>query len=222
MESWRSGLLFAHLPVDVGKLLVSQAKVVEVETNAQLCSEGSPAAKLFLIKKGQARYYRLSETGKETILYWLGPGDTFGLGTLLPHPSPYLGSASAACPCTILSWDHHTIRRIALAYPQVACNAIAIVLRYLAAASERHLRLFGNSARDRIARTLLDLGRRTGDVTASGVDLHITNDELASLADVSRFTVSRTLSSWDREGAVKKARKELHINAPEKLLRILH
>jgi CRP-like cAMP-binding protein len=202
--------------------MVSRAKVLDLQKNAQLCEEGRPAGHLYLIKRGQARYYRVSQSGKETILYWLAPGDTFGLGTLLSHPEPYFGSASSVSPCRILAWDHHTIRGLAHDFPQIACNAIGIVLRYLATASERHARIFGNTAKDRIARTLLDLGKRTGDLSAGGVDLHITNEELASLADVSPFTVSRTLSEWNHEGAVKKARKALHINAPEKLVRHAH
>jgi CRP-like cAMP-binding protein len=222
MESWRSGLLFANLPEHVCDLMVSRAKVIDVQKNAQLCTEGRPAGHLFLIKRGQARFCRLNQNGKETILYWLAPGDTFGLGTLLSRPEPYFGSASSVSTCRILSWDHHTIRGLAHDVPQIACNAIGIVMRYLAIASERHARIFGNSARDRIARTLIDLGKRTGDLSAGGVDLQITNEELASLADVSPFTVSRTLSEWNEEGAVTKARKALHINAPEKLVRHAH
>jgi CRP-like cAMP-binding protein len=50
------------------------------------------------------------------------------------------------------------------------------------------------------------------------VEVDIKNEDLASLADVSFFTVSRLMSNWDREGVVKKSRGKIVIRSPEKLL----
>jgi DNA-binding transcriptional regulator YhcF (GntR family) len=41
---------------------------------------------------------------------------------------------------------------------------------------------------------------------------------LASLADVSSFTASRTLNKWERQGVVEKSRGKVVIRSPEKLL----
>ena len=214
--AWTTARLFEGLQQSVKTALMADARRMEVSSNVQLCAEGDTAAQLFLILTGQAKYCRLTRDGRQIILYWLGPGDTFGLGTLAADPVPYVGSAYSVSDCQIVSWTHANIRRFALAHPQLACNAVSIVLHYLSAGVERHSGILGSSAKDRVAKTLINLAKRN--VNPDGIDLHITNEELASLADVSPFTVSRVLNEWSRHGAVKKERKVLHINAPEALV----
>jgi len=214
--AWTTARLFEGLQQSVKTALMAEARRMEVSANVQLCSEGEAAAQLFLILKGQAKYCRLTRDGKQVILYWLGPGDTFGLGTLAADPVPYVGSAFSVSDCQIVAWTHANIRRLALAHPQLACNAVSIVLHYLSAGAERHSGILGSSAKDRVAKALIGLAKRH--VSPEGIDLHITNEELASLADVSPFTVSRVLNNWSRHGALTKQRKILHIHAPEALV----
>ena len=45
-----------------------------------------------------------------------------------------------------------------------------------------------------------------------------TNEELAAQANVSPFTVSRSLNRWARRGVLSKSRGKVFIKAPEKLL----
>jgi len=211
-----SARLFEGLPQSVKASMLAGARTIAVPANSQLCAEGETASHLFLIMKGQAKYCRVTRDGKQVILYWLGPGDTFGLGTLAADPMPYLGSAHSVSPCKIVSWPHATVRHFALDHPQLACNAVGIVLVYLSAGAERHSGILGSSAKDRVAKALINLGKRS--VTPDGIDLHITNEELASLADVSPFTVSRVLNEWHRKGALTKGRKALRIHTPEALV----
>jgi len=175
--AWTTARLFEGLQQSVKTALMADARRVEVSSNVQLCREGDTAAQLFLILKGQAKYCRLTRDGKQVILYWLGPGDTFGLGTFAAQPQPYVGSAYSVSDCEIASWSYTSIRRFALAHPQLACNAVNIVLHYLSAGAERHSGILGSSAKDRVAKALIDLAKRH--VNPEGIDIHITNEELA-------------------------------------------
>jgi CRP-like cAMP-binding protein len=65
---------------------------------------------------------------------------------------------------------------------------------------------------------LTDLGDRVGQATPGGVEVVVKNEQLASLADINRFTTSRLLSKWQRMGAVKKSRGKILIECPEQLL----
>ena len=202
------------------KLILAEARTMKFAGNAQLCTEGKPASQLFLMNKGEAKYYRVTKSGKQVILYWLRPGDTFGLATLLPHPLPYIASAEAVSKCEVSLWTHATMQRLAQEYPLLKCNALRIVLLYLSFQTDRHSGILSETAKERLAKTLVNLGMRNGHVNPAGVDLDITNEQLASLADVSPFTVSRILNEWKREGAVSKQRKALRICSPEALVSI--
>lgn len=200
--------------------VLAEARQQNFREGAQLCREGEKASTLFLVTNGNAKLSRLTKAGKQVILYWLGPGDAFGLGTLLADPLPYLASAEAISRCEVSAWSYVVIRRLAQEYPQICSNALRIVLLYLSFQTERHSGLLDNNAKGRIAKTLVHLANRSGRVNPDGIDLDITNEQLASLADVSSFTVSRVLNEWQRKHDLTKRRNGLHIYAPEAI--VLH
>jgi histidinol-phosphate/aromatic aminotransferase/cobyric acid decarboxylase-like protein len=117
-------------------------------------------------------------------------------------------------------WLVAELDKVTLPYHLDAAKQIAgrLALRYVAVFAERHIQLVSGTAEQRLARTLSRLGTQSGIPTATGVDVAITNELLAALSDVSRFTASRTLGSWSREGAVRKSRGHVYITSPEKLL----
>jgi CRP-like cAMP-binding protein len=179
---------------------------------------GDEAACLFLLREGNVKYYRLTGKGDEMILYWLSPGDTFGLSTLLKDPPRYIGSAEANNDCTLWVWPHSSIRKLCGVHPQLCENALRITMNYLAAYADRHAGIATRTAQQRLAHALLQIGHRAGRLHPAGVDIDITNEQLGGLADVGVFTASRLLSKWVREGTIAKSRGRIRIHAPEKLL----
>jgi CRP/FNR family transcriptional regulator len=183
-----------------------------------ICREGAAPSHLYLLKSGRAKFYRLSRSGDEVLLSRLAPGDVFGLGTLLARPVPYIGTAEATRDSEILVWERSRIRKFARTYPRLAENALGIVLRYLSAHMDRLVDLATSTASDRLARVVLHLGKRAGHVVPTGVEIVVSNAELAALANVSPFTVSRFLNRWARTGALTKSRGKIFIHSPEKLV----
>jgi CRP-like cAMP-binding protein len=59
-------------------------------------------------------------------------------------------------------------------------------------------------------------GRKTSD----GICVDLTNEQLANAANVTPFTASRILSSWQRIGAVAKTRGQLMLLSPQQLFAI--
>ena len=97
-------------------------------------------------------------------------------------------------------------------------GSLRISLHYVAQFAERHISLASCSMEERLARTLTELGDRSGQATPGGVEVDVKNEQLASLADVNYFSTSKLLKKWQRIGAVKKSRGKVLIQCPEKLL----
>ena len=74
-----------------------------------------------------------------------------------------------------------------------------------------------HSARQRLAHLLVALARGIGQKVPDGVELDITNEELAYSANVTLFTVSRFVSQWQRQGFVRKGRGKILLRSPERL-----
>jgi CRP-like cAMP-binding protein len=198
--------------------ILSNATIRGFHAKEVIFRSGELAKRLYLLRKGSVKFYRVSHHGNEVVLGWLMPGELFGLGTLPAHPLNYLGTAEALDDCEAYVWEHTSILRLALHYPRLAANSLRISLHYVAQFAERHISLASCSMEERLARTLTELGDRSGQATPGGVEVDVKNEQLASLADVNYFSTSKLLKKWQRMGAVKKSRGKILIQCPEKLL----
>jgi CRP-like cAMP-binding protein len=191
---------------------------LEIEPKTRICTGGDRAKHIFVLSSGTVKYSRLTAKGEEVILRLFTPGESFGFATLLPNPLNYLGTAEALSACELLVWNHGEMSRLCSRHQQINTNALRIALQLLESVSDRHCNLFDGRASYRVARALIDIGHRSGEMHPQGIDVHITNEQLGSLADVGRFTVSRVLSGWNKAGVVTKEREKVRIHSPEGLL----
>ena len=179
---------------------------------------GEAAEQLFLLRKGRVQFSRLARTGRQIVMGILVPGDVFGLGTILAQHVHYIGTAESLESGEVLVWTRETMQALTGRHPQLSENALRVALHYVAVFAERHESLVTVSAEQRLCRALTRLGDSTGTRTRSGIEVRIKNEQLASLADVSPFTVSRLLKQWERDGVISKSRGIVRILSPENLL----
>jgi len=176
------------------------------------------AEHFFLVTTGLVDFYVLTPNGDKLLIRRMAKGDIFGVASLLSNPQGYMGTTQAVCSSEVLVWQHHVISQLTNRYPLLAQNALRTVLGYLATSVKRHTALVSHSAEERLAYTLTRLGSRTGHTVPAGIEVKIKNEDLASLADVGYFTVSRILNRWIRTGALEKKRGRILIRCPERLI----
>ena len=209
--------LLAGVDPDERQAIVAKSRRQTLHPSQVLFRTGERAEQLFVLRKGRVQFGRLSSAGREVVMGILGPGDVLGLACLLPS-SNHIGTAEALDRGEVQVWSRHVIRRFAHKYPQVHGNALQIAIAHVAEFADRLERLVSGTAEQRLARALTSLGVRIGTPSHSSIDILIKNEQLASLADVSPFTVSRLLKQWEREGVISKSRGIVRILSPEDLL----
>ncbi|HXJ88152.1 MAG TPA: Crp/Fnr family transcriptional regulator [Candidatus Binatia bacterium] len=188
------------------------------DANSVVTDQGQPADHLFLLTKGRGRFFFITEDGRKLILLWLPAGEILGVRTLLPVPSSYVASAEVLRESWALVWDRNTIRDLAARYPRLLDNALLIASEYLAEHMESYIALTRHNARQRLAHVLTTIAPSVGRKVPKGIELDVTNEELANAANVTLFTASRVLSEWQRTGDVLKSRGKLLLRCPERLL----
>jgi CRP-like cAMP-binding protein len=67
---------------------------------------------------------------------------------------------------------------------------------------------------------LVTVANGFGRKTSGGTCVELTNEQLANAANVTPFTASRILSSWQRTGAIVKTRGQLMLRSPQELFAI--
>jgi CRP-like cAMP-binding protein len=178
-----------------------------------------PAERMFLLTKGQGRQFVITSGGRRLILNWLTAGQFFGGVTLLAAPYRYLVSTEVDPDSCLLVWDRKTVREFVTRLPVLLDNALSIaVTEHIAWAISARISLMSDDARGRIANLLLSLACGIGNVCTDGVEIKIGNEDLAAGANVTPFTVSRTLREWQREGILTKRRGRLLLQRPELLM----
>jgi CRP-like cAMP-binding protein len=183
-----------------------------------IISQGNPADHLYLLTRGRARYFYITKSGRKTLLLWLTPGEILGTAAILSRPSEYLMSAEAIKDSSFLVWDRAVIRDLAVRYPRLLENALLWGSNYLGWYLADHVALVCETARERLAQVLIQLAGVIGQKSPEGVEFDVTNEELASAANITPFTASRLLSEWQTDGAVIKRRGRILLRSPEQLL----
>jgi CRP-like cAMP-binding protein len=85
--------LLAGIEPEARRAILAGSHRRTIQPAQVLCRTGEPADRLFLLRKGRVRLGRLSSTGREVVLGILGPGDMFGLGSVLAANVDYIGTA---------------------------------------------------------------------------------------------------------------------------------
>jgi CRP-like cAMP-binding protein len=197
--------------------ILKAATPLQFPANSIVLDQGDPANNIFLLTIGRARHFFITEEGQKILLNWLVPGDTFGGYAVLATPTSYLVSTETVKDSGVLVWDHVTLRGLVSRYPKLLDNMLFIASDYLAWYLAANIALTCHPARQRLAQVLVSLARGIGQKVSDGIELDVTNEELANAANVTLFTASRFLSQWQRQGALVKSRGKVLLRSPERL-----
>ena len=201
------------------KAILRAAKEQRFSANSIVINQAHRAEHLFLLTHGHARHFFITEDGQKILLRWLVPGEITGAAALLLKPSRYLMGTEVVKDSRFLMWNRITLQRLTARYPRLLLNLVSIAEVYLDWYLTAHLALTCDSARKRCASVLTNIGRAAGQEVAGGIELAVTNEELASAAAITLFDASRFINDWQRSGALTKTRGKILLRSPDSLLR---
>lgn len=212
IEQLRSISCFSGLDSAQLQVLAQNVTTQTFERGETIFHQASTGSVLYGIVAGQVRIFTVSESGQELSVTIFRAGDFFGELALLDG-QPRSASAMAMCRTTAL-----LLHRAAFLHAIATQPPIAVPLMEALAARIRqgtsHAEMLGTgSAPQRIARQLLLLAERYGRSEGSRIriDLRLTQDDLASLAGVTRETANRVLATFRNQGLVVVSRTDVSI-----------
>lgn len=163
---------------------------------------------------------KLNEQGKEVILRYIGTGEvTAAIAVLKNWDYPVTAESVEKTDVTV--WDKPTTIQMMHTYPDIAINLLGIILERIDDVQNRYLEVCTEQVDQRIARSLLRLMRRAGSKTRDGIliDIPLSRQNIADYSGTTLYTVSRTLSAWEKNGWIKSGRAQIVITAPHDLVR---
>jgi CRP-like cAMP-binding protein len=206
------GALFSGLSDELASALLAAATVRASQRGATLFYQGDAPDQLLQVVSGLVRMTQISAEGTQTTLRIMRSGDLIGCVAVLQE-FPYPATASAIEDTTVLSWRSATLLDWIGQHPEVMNNILRIVGARTKDMVQRVGDMSSKKVERRIAAALLRLAAQAGTKTADGIDIlfPVTRDDLAEMAGLTYFTISRTLSVWQRQGLVSSGRQRMKV-----------
>ena len=185
-----------------------------------LLHEGDRSETLFIVNEGQVKLTKLSRDGREQIIRILKSGDFFGELNIFGEGQAANFTARAMDGVKICSLSRSEMEGILAENPSIAVKLLSSLSRRVAETENLAHTLSSHDADTRTAFVLLELIQDHGRAMADGVlvRLPLSREELAAYAGLTRETLSRRLSDFEKRGLVRSlAPREILIPDPEKL-----
>ncbi|PDW03324.1 Crp/Fnr family transcriptional regulator [Candidatus Viridilinea mediisalina] len=212
-ELLRNVPIFARLNPNQLNLLEASLGTCSFARGETIFAQGREGDLLYLIVDGQVRIFTVSQLGQEISVKIFRTGDFFGELALLDG-QPRSASAQAMCATHTLTLHRQAFHEAIQSMPAIAVLVLEELSNRLRRTNTYIEHLASYSAPQRIVRTLIDLADQHGvseDGVMARINLHLTQDDLASLAGTSRETVNRVLASLREQGLIQIERARVSV-----------
>jgi CRP-like cAMP-binding protein len=215
------GALFSGLSDELASLLLAAAAVRQSQPSTALFHQGDAPDQLLQVVGGLVRMTQISAEGTQTTLRIMRSGDLLGCVAVLQQ-FPYPATATAMEDTIVLSWRSATLLDLIGKHAPIMDNILRIVGARTKDMVQRVGDMSGKNVERRVAAALLRLAAQAGTKTAGGTTIlfPVTRDDLAEMAGLTYFTISRTLSAWQRQGLVSSGRQRMTVLDPDRLAEI--
>jgi CRP/FNR family cyclic AMP-dependent transcriptional regulator len=198
------GLLSRLPPKFSGKLMGE--KTVSLRRGEMLFERGDPGDGCYWLQRGVLAVCVGSAAGEHRILAILGPGAIVGELAMIDG-LPRSASVQAVRDCQLTFVSRSAFRAMLQDHPEIYADLVSTLAARLRQSDEEMLASSFLSVRARVARALLQFASQLGEEIEPGrllIQHRVTHNDLAAMAGVARESVSRTLSTWQRQKIVQR------------------
>lgn len=203
--------LFQNLEATARTSVADAGKRLTLDAGYSLWQQGDAPEIVALVIAGRFKETVIDAHGGQKTLHLMRAGDMLGCSSAFGRFSRP-ASATATEKSELLYWPTDRFTALMHVFPQLAINVLGITGRQTASLLRRLHEATSENADRRIARIVLRLAA-IGDVGLNDapIELTLSRQDLAELSDTTLFTVSRTISAWNRMEIVKAGRGRLTV-----------
>ncbi len=209
--------LLLHLGAAARESIIDAGRRMTLDAGFSLWQQGDAPEILAVIIAGQFKETVIDAQGGQKTLHLMRAGDLLGCASAFGNfPRP--ATAMATETSELLYWPTDRFTALMHVFPQLAINVLGSTSRQTESLLRRLHEATSENADRRIARIVLRLAA-IGDVglKEAPIELALSRQDLAELSDTTLFTVSRTVSAWNRMQIVKAGRGRLIVIDPGRL-----
>lgn len=160
--------------------------------------EGDELQSSYKIVSGAVRLSRMTEDGRRHIVGFRGAGEFVGF----EWEHEYALSAEAVRDVVAIRYMRARVDRMMEQRADVRESVVSLIRNELRSAHEHLITLGCQSARQRVANFLLQLGQRSKASDGDTIEIELGRQDMADYLGLTLETISRTLSEFKRVGAI--------------------
>ncbi|NPD66805.1 helix-turn-helix domain-containing protein (plasmid) [Lichenicola cladoniae] len=174
----------------------SDGVILRFGSDQTIYTEGERGHIFFKVLSGTVRACKFFYDGRRQINAFHTAGDVFGVEA----GTDYSYTAEAVCDCSVISYRRQELDRLTLLDAGLSRQLFFYAMRNLAHAQGHGLLLGRKSAIEKVATFLIDWSEQSSEKGI--IVLSMTRKDLADYLGLTIETVSRTLSSLERQGII--------------------
>ncbi|MCF8011333.1 MAG: Crp/Fnr family transcriptional regulator [Clostridiales bacterium] len=198
---------------------ISELVIKRFYTNGNIIFlAGEPGEGVFFLKSGRIKIIKNDREGREQILHFINPGETFG-GVVPFGDNSYPATAAVTEPSEIHIIHNQDMEKLIIENPEIAVGLLKIMARRLRFSQQQINDLALKNTTSRMASMLLYLSAEHGTRTSRGtkINISLTKQELGKLIGTSRETANRILNKFEKQEVVEIHKKIIFILDKDKL-----
>lgn len=201
--------------------IYSKSKSHLVKKGTVIFNEGDSLERLYFIKEGFVKLYRLSDQGRETTIYLYGPGNILGIRALTSKDECAKHYAEAITDLQIITLSRKEYMQILREHPEYIVDLLHVFINRLNYTERKLEGFIITDTTARVAYFLTDCAERFGKVKDGNfeIPLTLTHQRIAEFVGSFRETVTLALQKLENEAALKNARGKIIILDLKKLQR---
>lgn len=190
-----------------------------VKKGTLLFNEGDPLGRLYFIKDGFVKLYRLTEEGRDGTTYLLGPGNIIGLRALLSEDESAKHNAEALTNVSIMTISSRDFFDAAAENPAFLVDLMHAYIERLDYTEQKLVGFMFTDATARVAHFLVNCAARFGKKNKAKIVLPVplTHQLIADFVGAFRETVSVAINRLEKERVITIAKGIVIIQNIEKL-----
>ncbi|HZJ23192.1 MAG TPA: Crp/Fnr family transcriptional regulator [Anaerolineales bacterium] len=215
--------VFAEAPDSDLEKIAQNSVERSIEEGEFFFFQGDPAEYLYVLTSGQVKLVQSSPNGKQVNIRTIQPWDMFAALGAVRKDATYPASAQALQDSAALVIKSNFMSEMMQTRPYLAVGLTRLMTSLIQEIQARFRELATERVEQRIAHTLLRLASQMGKRIENGVasvEMEFSRQDLAEMTGTTLFTVSRTLSEWEKSGVIEAGRERIKIKDLSELMKI--
>jgi CRP-like cAMP-binding protein len=186
------------------KRLAEQAALIRAVRGNSIFAEGDESTRIYILLSGAAKLQLVENRGQRVLVGLLGPGEVFGLTSLLPQTTRGF-RCEALTDCMAAAVRPETFVDTVLGVPlERASRMLEMTVGRWWSMILRYSSFVGMGLRERLAGALVEIASKFSVQDARGtlLTLRLTHADLAELVGASRQRTTEQLIEFEREGMI--------------------